>query len=95
MNSIYFSLQAEEITLTIGQAFDLAYRRFVETSGREIEMRRQLLLLQKRVQGLEDENQTLKTRISQLANLKNRPDVEEYMKENNVSFALGCMNTIY
>ncbi|XP_071528867.1 PTB domain-containing adapter protein ced-6-like isoform X1 [Panulirus ornatus] len=76
---------AEEITLTIGQAFDLAYRRFVETSGREIEMRRQLLLLQKRVQGLEDENQTLKTRITQLANLKNRPDLEEYMKENNIS----------
>lgn len=76
---------AEEITLTIGQAFDLAYRRFVETSGREVEMRRQLLLLQKRVQGLEDENQILKTRITQLATLKNRPDVEEYMKENNIS----------
>ncbi|XP_042234219.1 PTB domain-containing engulfment adapter protein 1-like isoform X2 [Homarus americanus] len=76
---------AEEITLTIGQAFDLAYRRFVETSGREVEMRRQLLLLQKRVQGLEDENQTLKTRITQLATLKNRPDVEDYMKENNIS----------
>nr|XP_045620032.1 PTB domain-containing engulfment adapter protein 1-like isoform X2 [Procambarus clarkii]XP_045620033.1 PTB domain-containing engulfment adapter protein 1-like isoform X2 [Procambarus clarkii] len=76
---------AEEITLTIGQAFDLAYRRFVETSGREVEMRRQLLLLQKRVQGLEDENQILKTRITQMATLKNRPDVEEYMKENNIS----------
>ncbi|KAK8384609.1 hypothetical protein O3P69_014285 [Scylla paramamosain] len=76
---------AEEITLTIGQAFDLAYRRFVETSGREVEMRRQLLILQKRVQGLEDENQTLKTRITQLASLKNRPDVDEYMRENNIS----------
>ncbi|XP_045123897.1 PTB domain-containing engulfment adapter protein 1-like isoform X1 [Portunus trituberculatus] len=76
---------AEEITLTIGQAFDLAYRRFVETSGKEVEMRRQLLILQKRVQGLEDENQTLKTRITQLASLKNRPDVEDYMRENNIS----------
>ena len=51
-----------------------------------MEMRRQLLILQKHVQGLEDENQTLKTRITQLSSLKNRPDVEEYMKENNVSF---------
>ncbi|KAK7084388.1 PTB domain-containing engulfment adapter protein 1, partial [Halocaridina rubra] len=76
---------AEEITLTIGQAFDLAYRRFIDTSSREVDLRRQLLLLQKRVQGLEDENQTLKSRISQLASLKNRPDVEEYMKENNIS----------
>ncbi|XP_068207867.1 PTB domain-containing engulfment adapter protein 1-like isoform X4 [Palaemon carinicauda] len=76
---------AEEITLTIGQAFDLAYRRFVETSSREVEMRRQLLILQKRVQGLEDENQILKERITQLSALKNRPDVDEYMKENNIS----------
>lgn len=76
---------AEEITLTIGQAFDLAYRRFVETSGREVEMRRQLLILQKRVQGLEDENKTLKTRITELASLKDRPDVDEYMKKNNIS----------
>ncbi|KAK4315349.1 hypothetical protein Pmani_013440 [Petrolisthes manimaculis] len=76
---------AEEITLTIGQAFDLAYRRFVETSGREVEMRRQLLLLQKQVEGLQDENHTLKTRITQLATLKNRPDVEDYMRDNNIS----------
>lgn len=76
---------AEEITLTIGQAFDLAYRRFVETSSREVEMRRQLLILQKRMQGLEDENKTLKTRITQISSLKNRPDLEEYMKENNIS----------
>jgi hypothetical protein len=51
---------AEEITLTIGQAFDLAYRRFLETSGRDLEMRRQLMVLQKRVQELEKENQSLK-----------------------------------
>lgn len=51
---------AEEITLTIGQAFDLAYRRFLETSGRDLEMRRQLMVLQKRVQELEKENQSLR-----------------------------------
>jgi len=27
---------AEEITLTIGQAFELAYKRFLETNGREM-----------------------------------------------------------
>lgn len=54
---------AEEITLTIGQAFDLAYRRFLETSGRDLEMRRQLMILQKRVHELEKENQSLKQTI--------------------------------
>lgn len=54
---------AEEITLTIGQAFDLAYRRFLETSGRDLEMRRQLMVLQKRVQELEKENQSLRQTV--------------------------------
>lgn len=54
---------AEEITLTIGQAFDLAYRRFLETSGRDLEMRRQLMVLQKKVQELEKENCTLKSKL--------------------------------
>ena len=40
---------AEEITLTIGQAFDLAYKRFLETAGRDIDMKKQLLLSQKKV----------------------------------------------
>ncbi|KAH7946167.1 hypothetical protein HPB49_020836 [Dermacentor silvarum] len=51
---------AEEITLTIGQAFDLAYRKFLETSGRDLEMRKQFMILQKRVQDLEDENSRLR-----------------------------------
>lgn len=42
-------LQAEEITLTIGQAFDLAYRRFLDTQGKDIEQKKQNVLLQKKV----------------------------------------------
>lgn len=55
---------AEEITLTIGQAFDLAYRKFLETSGRDLEMKRQLMLLQKRVRELELENSELRAKIN-------------------------------
>lgn len=51
---------AEEITLTIGQAFDLAYRKFLETSGRDLEMKKQFMILQKRVQDLEEENSRLR-----------------------------------
>lgn len=41
--------QAEEITLTIGQAFDLAYKKFLETSGKDMDAKKQFLLLQKKV----------------------------------------------
>ncbi|XP_069119706.1 PTB domain-containing engulfment adapter protein 1-like isoform X6 [Argopecten irradians] len=57
---------AEEITLTIGQAFDLAYRRFLETSSRDFDLKKQYLMLQKKVQGLEKENLTLRLRVQEL-----------------------------
>lgn len=41
--------KAEEITLTIGQAFDLAYRKFLESGGKDVETRKQIAGLQKRV----------------------------------------------
>uniref|UniRef100_G1U897 PTB domain-containing engulfment adapter protein 1 n=1 Tax=Oryctolagus cuniculus TaxID=9986 RepID=G1U897_RABIT len=40
---------AEEITLTIGQAFDLAYRKFLESGGKDVETRKQIAGLQKRL----------------------------------------------
>ncbi|CAG2110945.1 unnamed protein product, partial [Medioppia subpectinata] len=55
---------AEEITLTIGQAFDLAYRKFLETSGRDLEMKKQLMILQKRVRELEQQNNELRDRLN-------------------------------
>lgn len=55
---------SQEITLTIGQAFDLAYRRFLESSGKDLEMRKQLMLFQKRVQELELENANLLKKLS-------------------------------
>ncbi|XP_022247125.1 PTB domain-containing engulfment adapter protein 1-like [Limulus polyphemus] len=50
---------SQEITLTIGQAFDLAYRRFLESSGKDMEMKKNYMILQKRVQELEVENAEL------------------------------------
>jgi len=41
--------QAEEITLAIGQAFDLAYKKFLESGGKDVETRKQIGNLQKRV----------------------------------------------
>ncbi|KAL3837185.1 hypothetical protein ACJMK2_022556 [Sinanodonta woodiana] len=71
---------AEEITLTIGQAFDMAYRKFLETTGKDHDLKKQFLLLQKKVRTLEEENQGLKKRISELEQLKDRADIDQYKK---------------
>ncbi|KAJ8004644.1 hypothetical protein DPEC_G00138460 [Dallia pectoralis] len=57
---------AEEITLTIGQAFDLAYKKFLESGGKDVETRKQIGTLQKRIQELETENSELKKQLSDL-----------------------------
>ncbi|XP_044788551.2 PTB domain-containing engulfment adapter protein 1 isoform X2 [Bubalus bubalis] len=59
---------AEEITLTIGQAFDLAYRKFLESGGKDVETRKQIAGLQKRIQDLETENMELKNKVQDLQN---------------------------
>ncbi|XP_057407818.1 PTB domain-containing engulfment adapter protein 1 isoform X3 [Balaenoptera acutorostrata] len=59
---------AEEITLTIGQAFDLAYRKFLESGGKDVETRKQIAVLQKRIQDLETENMELKNKVQDLEN---------------------------
>uniref|UniRef100_A0AAQ5X9A2 PTB domain-containing engulfment adapter protein 1 n=1 Tax=Amphiprion ocellaris TaxID=80972 RepID=A0AAQ5X9A2_AMPOC len=57
---------AEEITLTIGQAFDLAYKKFLESGGKDVETRKQIGSLQKRIQELETENSELKKQLQEL-----------------------------
>ena len=69
--------QAEEITLTIGQAFELAYKNYLDTSGKEAEQQKQ----QKKISNIERENTLLKSRLKELATLK---DVKAYMTEKNV-----------
>lgn len=76
---------AEEITLTIGQAFDLAYRRFLDTQGKDMEQKKQNTLLQKKIQTLEKENEALKLRIRELELLKDRSDIENYKKNNQIT----------
>nr|XP_027780625.1 PTB domain-containing engulfment adapter protein 1 isoform X10 [Marmota flaviventris] len=65
---IPYNAKAEEITLTIGQAFDLAYRKFLESGGKDVETRKQIAGLQKRIQDLETENMELKNKVQDLEN---------------------------
>lgn len=76
---------AEEITLTIGQAFELAYRRFLETSGKDLESQRRAMITQQKIKRLEQENNIYKQRlleISQFINIK--PELENYLRRNDI-----------
>lgn len=60
---------SEEITLTIGQAFELAYRKFLDASGHDFDTKKELLQARKKIQELERKvtelEQKLQTRTSQ------------------------------
>ena len=68
---------AEEITLTIGQAFDLAYKRFLSGKTQESD--------KEKIARLERENAELSQRLKDVSNLVEPSKLSEYMKKNNVS----------
>uniref|UniRef100_A0ABD2WPK6 PID domain-containing protein n=1 Tax=Trichogramma kaykai TaxID=54128 RepID=A0ABD2WPK6_9HYME len=75
---------AEEITLTIGQAFDLAYRRFLETSGKDLETQRRTMILQQKVKRLEHENNVYRQRLQDIANIKGLTDIKTYLIQHDI-----------
>ncbi|XP_033349995.1 PTB domain-containing engulfment adapter protein 1-like [Bombus vosnesenskii] len=75
---------AEEITLTIGQAFDLAYRRFLETSGKDLETQRRCMVLQQKIKRLEHENNVYRQRLQDIAAIKGSADVSAYLSQHNL-----------
>ncbi|GFS26735.1 pTB domain-containing engulfment adapter protein 1-like isoform X3 [Elysia marginata] len=77
--------RAEEITLTIGQAFDLAYKKFLESNSNDGDLKKQYIVLQKKVNQLSFENQTLKKRIAELEKLKDSSDLDQYRIANQIS----------
>ena len=68
---------AEEITLTIGQAFDLAYKRFLSGKTQESD--------KEKIARLERENAELAQRLKDVGLLVEATKLSEYMKKNNVS----------
>ncbi|XP_015602655.1 PTB domain-containing engulfment adapter protein 1 isoform X2 [Cephus cinctus] len=75
---------AEEITLTIGQAFDLAYRRFLETSGKDLETQRRCMVLQQKIKRLEHENNVYRQRLQDIATIKGSADITSYLSQHNL-----------
>ena len=56
---------SEEITLTIGQAFELAYRKFLDASGRDFDTKKELVQARKRIQELERKVSELEQKLQQ------------------------------
>lgn len=56
---------SEEITLTIGQAFELAYRKFLDASGRDFDTKKELVQARKRIQELERQVSELEEKLQQ------------------------------
>jgi len=73
---------AEEITLTIGQAFELAYKNYLDTNGKELEQQKQVQSMKKRISALENENSVFRSRLEELAKLN---EVKRYMADKNLS----------
>merc|ERR1719184_554957 len=67
---------AEEITLTIGQAFDLAYKRFLSGKAAESES--------EKIARLESENCELRQRLRDVGSLLGKTKLAEYMEKNNI-----------
>lgn len=56
---------SEEITLTIGQAFELAYRKFLDASGRDFDTKKELVQAKKKIQELERKVTELEQKLQQ------------------------------
>ena len=65
----------------LGQAFDLAYRKFMDTSGRDLEAQKRLIIAQQQIQRLERDNNIYRQRLSDLSHFKG---VSNYLKEMNL-----------
>ncbi|KAF5274827.1 hypothetical protein FQR65_LT00410 [Abscondita terminalis] len=76
---------AEEITLTIGQAFELAYKRFLETSGKDLESQRRAMITQQKIKRLEQENNIYKQRLLEISRFSNiKPELDQYLRKHEI-----------
>lgn len=84
---------AEEITLTIGQAFELAYKRFLETSGKDLEAQKRAMITQQKIKRLEYENNIYKQRLLDICKFTSvRHELDQYLKKNSIKNILEVQN---
>jgi hypothetical protein len=66
---------ASDITLTIGQAFDLAYRRYMSDSGKQFEISK----LQSHNKILESTVQVYRNRLREVSEILSKPDLDKML----------------
>jgi PTB domain-containing engulfment adapter protein 1 len=66
---------ASDITLTIGQAFDLAYRRYMSDSGKQFEISK----LQSHNKILENTVQVYRNRLREVSEILSKPDLDKLL----------------
>lgn len=77
---------AEEITLTIGQAFELAYKKFLSEGSKSESS-------EEKMERLEHENAELRQRLGDISTLVNKQELQEYMNKNNIK-ELGTVGKV-
>ncbi|XP_066249171.1 PTB domain-containing engulfment adapter protein 1-like [Euwallacea similis] len=76
---------AEEITLTIGQAFELAYKRFLETSGKDLEAQQKAIIIEEKVKKSERELNIYKQRLLEISQIPSmKLEIDAYLRRNNL-----------
>lgn len=66
---------ASDITLTIGQAFDLAYRRYMSDSGKQFEISK----LQSHNKILENTVEVYRNRLREVSEILSKPDLDKLL----------------
>lgn len=73
---------SEEITLTIGQAFDLAYRKFLDASGQDFDTKKELVQARKRIEELERKVTDLEQKLAEKGH-NPMPDVTQAITDRS------------
>ena len=92
---IFYCHQADELTLTVGQAFDIAYRKFLERRGqKDVNAQKQLTDMQEQIKAAEAEKEALKQKIAQLE-MGPQELKGQVFTENNVNIMQVSIDEIY
>lgn len=75
---------SEEIALTIGQAFDLAWRKFLDASGHDFDARRELVQAKMRIQELEHKVDELESKLKLQSENSNMPNHDNVTSQSNI-----------
>lgn len=76
---------SEEITLTIGQAFELAYRKFLDASGRDFDTKKELIQARKKIQELERKVTELEQKLQKNESPQQSSNHEQHLQTPPVS----------